>query len=194
MGSFPFIPTAEIYTGNPATVQDAYVTSPGVGNYLMPNGARVYPGSAVYWRDSGGHVVKLRYVRYNPVTAVSAVAGGPVYWIDTTLTQVSCNSADAVAGQNGIAGALLNINVTNGGGTSNWPWVYIQVAGYNSALLAAASTTGGDINYGGAAAFATTRVAAGAAAPIYKAFYIAYGPIVASKAPGVITCEDIGPA
>jgi len=193
MGSFPFIPTAEIFTGNPATVADAYVASPGVGNYLMPNGARVYPGSAVYWRDSGGHVIKLRYVRYNPVTAASAVAGGPVYWIDTTLTQVSCNSADAVAGWNGIAGALLNASVTNTNGTTNWPWVYIQVAGYNASLLAAASTTGGDTNYGGTTAFSTTRTAAGTAPP-YKAFYIAYSPVTNSKVTGVVTCEDIGPA
>ncbi len=188
MGSFPFIPTAEVFTGNPATVQDPYVASPGVGNYLMPNGARVYPGSATYQRDATGHVIKLRYVRYNPTAGTSAVAGGPVYWADSNLNTVSPTASEGPMGMNGIAGALLNVAMTTGN------WCYIQVAGYNASLLSAASMTGGDIAYGNATAYTVTRVASGAAGAVQKVFYTALGPVVASKNAGIIQVEDIGPA
>jgi hypothetical protein len=191
----PFVPTYELFTGNPLTVDDAYNATPPFTGYPYPNGARIQPGRAFYYslaQASGGNYwwQKFRYVRYNPTAAVILVAGQfpPVYWKDNTFTVVTPTASEGLLGLNGIAGALVNMSVAAG------DWTLIQVAGYSPTLISATSMAAGDIAYGNATALTVTRVASGAAAPIQKTFYIALTGIASSVSTGLITCEDIGPA
>jgi len=190
----PFVSTYEIFTGNPLTVNDAFVTTPPfAGSNLFPNGARMQPGRAIYYSlASGANFLwqKFRYVRYNPTAAATLVAGQfpPVYWKDNTFTVVTPTASEGLLGLNGIAGALVNMTVTAGN------WCFVQVAGYSPTLISAASVAAGDILYGHATAQTVTRVASGAAAPIQKVFYLALTAIASSVSTGLIMVEDIGPA
>lgn len=193
MGAFLFNPTAEIFTGNPATVGDVYLASPPFVGYPWPNGARNAPGRPTYWQASLTSTVgKYRYVLYNPTAAVTITAGGPVYWKDATFTVVTPTASEGPAGMNGIAGAVLNANLASGAGAQVWCW--IQVAGYNASLLSAASVAAGDILFGNATAMTVTRAINGAAAPIQKPFYTAWTAVSGGLSAGQITCEDFGSA
>jgi len=196
MGSMsPLVPTYEVYTGNPFTVNDAYSATPPYTGYPYPNGARMQPGRAVYYTyqassASTPYWVKLRYVRYNPTASVTFTANqlAPVYWIDINFQSVSGTSSEGAFGLNGIAGALLNTSVTAGN------WCFIMVGGYCPNLISATSMAAGDLAYGNATAKTVTRVASGAAAPIQKVFYMALAAISSSVNAGLIMCEDVGPA
>jgi len=195
----PLVPTYELYTGNPFTVNDLYQATPPFSGYPYPNGARMTPGRAIYYTYQPTSIVqaypmKLRYVRYNPTAAVTFTAGQlpPVYWKDNTFTVVTPTASEGLLGLNGIAGALLNVTTTSANLTGNW--TVICVAGFVANLISAASMAAGDIAYGNATALTVTRVASGAAAPIQKVFYMALTAIASSVSNGLVQVEDIGPA
>lgn len=173
MGAWPFTLTPEIFTGNPATVNDPYVASNVSGSTVGPNGARMPLGTPVMQLSAPGATslsypqqrLRYRYVRLNTTTAPPSglQAGGPVYWKDNTFTVVTANYAEAMYGTgnplNFIAGVLLNANATNGN------YIMIQVYGYNAAVVVTSTgTVAGDWIIGFASANqATNRVASGTA-------------------------------
>jgi hypothetical protein len=191
----PLVPTYELYTGNPLTVDDAYVATPPFSGYPYPNGARMQPGRAIYYTllTSAGtyYWQKYRYVRYNPTAAVTLVANQipPVYWKDNTFTVVTPTASEGLLGLNGIAGALVNTSLVAG------DWGLIQVAGYCPNLISAGSMVAGDIAYGNATALTVTRIAQALTTFIaQKYFYTALTAIASSVSIGLICCEDISPA
>jgi len=199
MGSMsPLVPTYEMYTGNPFTVNDVYSATPPFTGYPYPNGARLQPGRAVYYTYQASSVsqpywMKLRYVRYNPTAAVTFTTGQlpPVYWKDNTFTVVTPTETEGLLGLNGIAGALLNVTTTSANLTGNW--TFICVAGYCANLISAASMAAGDQAIGNATALTVTRVASGVA-PVQKIYYMALTAIASSVSIGQIQVEDVGPA
>jgi hypothetical protein len=189
----PFVPTYELFTGNPLTIDDAYQATPPFSGYPFPNGARMQPGRAIYYTVLIGanyYWQKFRYVRYNPTATVVLVTGQvpPVYWKDNTFTVVTPTESEGLLGINGIAGALPNTALVAG------DWTLIQVAGYAPNLISASAMAAGDLAYGNATALTVTRVAQGAAAAIQKVFYMALTAIASSVSIGQIQVEDIGPS
>lgn len=188
MGGFwPFTLTPEVFTGNPATVNDAYNTA------LPNNGARMPLGTPVYQTlgpnttpsSPVGARVKYRYVRLNCTTPPTFIAGGPLFWKDNTFTIVTAVAAEAPAGVNGVAGILVNNNPTNGN------YILMQTNGYNAAVQAAAGTVGGDAIIPGSAASMTTYRVASGTAPSQATLAIAVGNAVASGSiAAVIVVED----
>lgn len=144
------LPTAEIFTGNPSTVNDAYDTT------KANNGARISPGTAVYIIDpattSTGGIQKWRYVRVNTTVAATFVVG-PVYWKDNTYQVCTQKDTEALMGLNGLAGLLTNVNLTNGNFT------FILVNGHYSAVPAPNSSAVGDCVIGATGTQLTARVA-----------------------------------
>jgi len=192
----PFIPTYELFTGNPFTVDDAYSATPPFSGYPYPNGARMQPGRAIYYTYQVGanlYWQKYRYVRYNPTAAVSLTANQipPVYWKDNTFTVVTPTASEGLLGLNGIAGALVNTSLTAG------DWCLILVAGYCPNLISAASVVAGDMLFGNATALTVTRLAQSATpgtGQVEKMYYMALTAIASSVSIGQVVCEDIGPA
>jgi hypothetical protein len=152
------------------------------------------PGRAIYYTLQVGanyYWQKFRYVRYNPTAAVTLVANQipPVYWKDNTFTVVTPTSSEGLLGLNGIAGALVNTSLVAG------DWGLIQVAGYQTNLISAASMAAGDIAYGNATALTVTRIAQALTTFIaQKYYYTALTAIASSVSTGLICCEDISPA
>lgn len=146
-GPIQSLPTAEIFTGNPTTVNDAYDTT------KLNNGARIAPGTAIYTVDSTtGGVLKWRYVRVNTTVAATFVVG-PVYWKDNTYQVVTQKDTEALMGLNGLAGLLTNVNLTNGNFT------FILVNGHYSAVPAPGSSAVGDCVIGTTGTQLVARVA-----------------------------------
>lgn len=162
--------TANISTGNVATVNDPFIASTpiGQGGFGLVNGARNPLGTAVYVSDgtTSGRRWKVRYVRINPTTPPAAYIVGPVYWKDNTFQVVTTNTAEAPAGINGVAGFLLNAQATPSVLTGNY--VFILVFGFIGAAnlgspTVPASTAAGDLLIGSAGnTQAMARSAAGA--------------------------------
>jgi hypothetical protein len=187
--TFPFQMTPEIFTGNPATVNDPYTTVPSASG-ILNNGARMTPGTRFYQTDSSGRLLKYRYVRYNPTAAVSLVLGtnvpGVVYWKDNTFTVVTPTASEGVTNKiNQVAGYLLNANATAGN------FVCIQVAGYLASAVVAAGSAIDDLQI----ALATTPLITGRCA---SGNYISARPvavtlaaIIGNTAPILICVEDI---
>lgn len=176
--SFYYPPTGQITTGNPATVNDAYDTT------KFNNGAKMTPGAAVYQVDASGRVLKYRYVRLN-CTAAPTFIVGPVFWKDNTFTVVTALSTEAIMGQNGMAGVLVNASATNGN------WVLIQVAGYLALMTVAASTNVGDALFATSGTQLTGRTAA-QTAPTNRVLAWAITSTSSGKSDILITCEDYG--
>ena len=139
--------TAEISTGNVATVNDLFdSTKPN-------NKARNPLGAAYYGTDSSGRPLKFRYVRIDS-TVVPTEVIGPVWWKDNTFTLVTAVRSEAVYDEaNAVAGILLNVDITDGN------FGFIQVAGYLSGLITATAAVG-DALVGGASAQLVAAVAA----------------------------------
>lgn len=174
-----FLPTAEIFTGNPATVNDAYDTT------KLNNGARIAPGTAIYTVDSTtGGVLKWRYVRLN-TTVDAAKVYGPVYWKDNTYQVVTQKDTEALMGLNGIAGVLVNTNATNGS------FVFICVSGHLAAMPIAASTAAGDSIIGATGTQLTARVAKGTA-PTNTVLAMAETAVSGGNSDVRVCCEDVG--
>ena len=134
--------TAEVSTGNVATVNDAYQAYPATtgapNNYLAAQNGALNPlSSCLYLGDTSGRRTKYRYVRLN-CTAPPVFIVGPVYWKDNTFTVVTALSSEALYGINAFAGVLLNVNATNGN------YVFIQTFGHLAGVVVAASTAAGD--------------------------------------------------
>jgi hypothetical protein len=188
MGSFFFQPTAEVFTGNPATVNDLYNATPPFTGYPYPNGARNVPGRSVYMYTGTtlNTYCCYRYVRYNPTATVTLVAGQlpPVYWVDVAQTTVSPTASEGIAGVNGIAGVLLNMKVTAGN------WTYIQVSGYLVGMISNTGCVAGSVATGNATALTVTITAAGTAPPA-RPLYIATSSIVSSVCNGIVTVENM---
>jgi hypothetical protein len=171
MGFWPLTLTPEVFTGNPATVNDPYnaMATSTVG----PNGARMPLGTPVMQLSAPGAAqlsypqqrLRYRYVRLNYTTAPPSglIAGGPVYWKDNTFTVVTTNAAEAMYGLgnplNFIAGVLLNAQATNGN------FIMIQTYGYNAGVVVTSLTVAGDWVIGSSTSTnqATSRVASGVA-------------------------------
>lgn len=175
----PFLETVEIFTGNVATVNDAYDTT------KFNNGARTTPGAAVYISSSTGQLRKYRYVRYNPTAAVTAIVG-PVYWKDNTFTIVTPTRSESVFGDtiNAIAGVLLNTSITSGN------FGYIQTFGFLAAMAVPALTAQSDALVSATGAQALARVAAGTA-PTGRVVAFAITAVSGGNSDVLIACEDI---
>lgn len=154
--------TAEITTGNVATVNDAYVTSSFSENGLT-NGAKAPLGAALYLSDAVGRRYKYRYVRLNCTAAPGSFIVGPVYWKDNTYTVVTALSSEALFGINAIAGLLLNTTPTNGN------YVWIQTFGYAKAVACPLYIAAGDALVGSSGTQLLARVTANTA-PTNKLF------------------------
>ena len=181
-GPVQSLPTAEIFTGNPATVNDAYDTT------KANNGARIAPGTAVYIIDaaatSTGGVQKWRYVRVNTTVAATFVVG-PVYWKDNTYTVVTQKDTEALMGLNGCAGLMVNVNLTNGNFT------FILVNGHYSAVPAPGSTAVGDCIIPATGTQLTARVAQGTA-PTNTVLALAETAVSGGKSDMRVCVEDCG--
>jgi hypothetical protein len=147
--------TAEITTGNVATVNDAYVSSSFTENGLT-KGAKAPIGAALYLSDSVGRRFKFRYVRLNSTVPPTLIVG-PVYWKDNTFTVVTAVESEALYGVNSIAGLLLNVNAANGN------YVWIQTFGHAPAVPSPLYTAAGDGIIGAAGNQQLARVAANTA-------------------------------
>ena len=143
--------TAEISTGDVATVNDLFdSTKPN-------NKARNPLGAAYYGTDSSGRPLKFRYVRVNSTVPPTEVVG-PVWWKDNTFTVVTAVRSEAVHDTaNAVAGILINEDIGNGN------FGFIQVAGFLAAMPIVAATAVGDAIIGGATGQLTARVAANTA-------------------------------
>jgi hypothetical protein len=131
----PFIPTAEVYSGNPATVNDPYSAT---ATFPWPNGQRQALATAVYTIDTTtGGVLKWRYVRLNSTTPATLIVG-PVYYKDNTRGIVTIQSSESLMVLNGVAGVLVNLNATKGN------FVFILVSGHLGAFAVPAGTAVGD--------------------------------------------------
>jgi len=189
MSTFPFVPTPEIFTGNPGTVNDPYLTTPSISG-LLNNGARMTPGTRFYQTDSSGRLLKYRYVRYNPTAAVTLTAGtnvpGVVYWKDNTFTTVTPTASEGISTKiNQIAGYLLNPNATAGN------FVCIQVAGYLSNAVVAAGSAIDDLQIGLATTpLVTGRTASGNYIPA-RPVAVTLAAISGNQAPVLVCIEDI---
>jgi hypothetical protein len=173
------VPTAEVYTGNPATVNDAFDTT------KLNNGARIAPGNAVYLIDSvTGGVQKWRYVRVNTTVAATFVVG-PVYWKDNTYQTVTQKTSEALMGLNGLAGLMVNTSLTNGNFT------FILVAGHYAAVPAPVSTAIGDSIIGAAGTQLVARVAANTA-PTNTVLALAETAVAAGVSDMRVVVEDLG--
>jgi hypothetical protein len=181
-GPVQSLPTAEIFTGNPATVNDAYDTT------KLNNGARIAPGTAVYIIDpattSTGGIQKWRYVRVNSTVPGTYVVG-PVYWKDNTYQVCTQKDTEALMGLNGLAGLLTNVNFTNGNFT------FILVAGHYSAVPAPGSTAAGDAIIGATGTQLTARVAQNTA-PTNTVLALAETAVSGGKSDMRIVVEDLG--
>jgi len=148
--------TAEVYTGNPATVNDAYSST---ATFPWPNGARQALGTALYTIDATtGSVLKWRYVRLNSTTTATLVVG-PVYYKDNTRGIVTIQSTESLMALNGIAGLLVNVNATNGN------FVFILTHGHYGGVAVPAGTAVGDSIYGAAGAQQVGKTSANTATP-----------------------------
>lgn len=145
-----FIETAQISTGNPATVNDKFDST------QFNNNAQTTPGASFITNDSSGRFYKWRYVRLNSTTFPTLVVG-PVYWKDNTRTVVTTLLSEAIAGANSVAGFLLNTSATNGN------WVCILVNGWIHNAPVPASTAAGDVLVGATGQQTLARVASGTA-------------------------------
>lgn len=181
MGTFPFVPTPEVFTGNPATVNDPFDAT------KINQGARMFLGTAFYQTDSTGRLLKYRYVRYNPTAAVVLAASnvpGIVYWKDNTFGVVTPTMSESTTTTlNSLAGWLLNVNAVAGN------YVCIQVRGYLASANVAASTALGDNLVGGGAALVTVRVASGTAPTSKLVAGIALAAVSGGLA-NVFTCVE----
>ena len=171
--------TAEIFTGNPATVNDAYDTT------KLNNGARIALGVAVYVIESvTGGVQKWRYVRLNTTVDATKVFG-PVYWKDNTYQVVTQKDTEALMALNGIAGIMANTSATNGS------FVFILVSGHIAAVPIAASTAAGDSIIGATGTQLTARVAKGTA-PTNTVLAMAETAVSGGKSDLRVCVEDQG--
>jgi len=182
--TFPFQQTPEIFTGNPATVNDPYDAT------KFNNGARMALGTRFYQTDSSNRLLKYRYVRYNPTAAVTLTAGtnvpGVVYWKDNTFTIVTPTASEGVSTKlNQVAGYLLNASATAGN------YVCIQVAGYLSSAVVGGGTAIDDLQIAATnTPLLTGRCVSGAyisARPVA----ISLAAVVGVLAPVLICIEDI---
>ena len=147
----PQVLTAQVATGDPATVNDAYDST------KVANGAKIQPGQAVYFLRSDGSIIKTRYVRLNCTSAPSFAYGQTLVWKDKLKTVVSAVMSEGITTTaNSGAGILLNKDATNGN------FVFMQVSGQALAVPAPGSTAVGDALIC-AASQAFARVAAGTA-------------------------------
>jgi hypothetical protein len=174
--------TAEVYTGNPATVNDAYNAS---ATFPWPNGQRQALGTALYTIDATtGSVLKWRYVRLNSTTTTTLIVG-PVYYKDNTRGIVTIQSSESLMSYNGIAGFLMNTGATNGN------FVFILVSGHAGAVAAPASSAVGDQCVGGSGAQVLVRVAAGTA-PTYNVVALIETAVAAGVSDMRVCVEDSG--
>jgi len=166
------VPTAQVTTGNVATVNDKYDTTKPLNGAVNPLGRR-YDGVVTSVSNPSGYPVAYRYVQYNPTAAVTLNASGAsqnvpgvVYWKDETFTDVTPTYSEGLGGSIAaanvapfVAGLLLNPSATA------TYFVFIQVAGLLPKCVVPASTTIGDELIGTAtgAALQWTRAAAGTA-------------------------------
>lgn len=172
--------TAEVFTGNPATVNDPFSTTGFPGN----NGARMALGTAIYTIDSTtGGVQKWRYVRLNTTVDATKVLG-PVYWKDNTYQVVTQKDTEALMGLNGLAGLLANVNATNGS------YVFILVYGHYPAVPLTAGSAG-DTVIGATGTQLVTNIAKGTA-PTNTVLALAETAVAAGKADMRICVEDVG--
>jgi hypothetical protein len=187
--TFPFQQTPELFTGNPATVNDLYSTTPSASG-LLANGARMAPGTRFYQTDSAGRLLKFRYVRYNPTAAVVLTLGtnvpGVVYWKDNTFTIVTPTASEGISTKiNQIAGYLLNANATAGN------FVCIQVAGYLANAVVSAGSAIDDLQVGNATTpLITSRTASGNYIPA-RPVAVTLAAISGNQAPVLVCIEDI---
>lgn len=184
-GPIPFNPTSEVFTGNPATVNDPF-QSIALGNQWLANsGARMALGSAVYTVDAiTGSILKWRYVRLNSTTTAALVVG-PVYYKDNTRNVVTIQSSESLMALNGVAGLLVNTNAVNGN------YIFILVHGHFGAVPAPASTAVGDSIIAAAGAQQVARVAANAA-PTNVVLALAETAISGGNSDMMISVEDSG--
>jgi len=195
-GFFPFTLTPEIYglNGNPALTNDPF-------NVLNPNsGARMPLGTPAYLQVTAalatqfgfpssvvGSRLKFRYVRLNSTTPPALVAGGPLFWKDTTFTIVTANPSEGMNGSNGPAfpaGILLNGNATNGN------YIWMQTYGYNATVQMPTNTdTGASIIPASGTVQATYKITYGTA-PSQVPLAIAIGPSINGSGPGLIVLEE----
>lgn len=125
-------------------------------------------GQTVDYIDSKLRLLRFRYVQYNPTAHVTPVVG-PVFFKDNTETVVTPTLSESVtATPNDVAGALLNINVSDGNGC--WIQVYGYLGAASDAFAAASSllapsggVTKGDLLVSAAGQQIITDVAAGTA-------------------------------
>jgi hypothetical protein len=175
------LPTAEVFTGNPATVNDAYDTT------KLNNGARIALGTAIYVIDpaatSTGGVQKWRYVRVNSTVAATFVVG-PVYWKDNTYQTVTQKTSEALMGLNGLAGLMVNVNLTNGNFT------FILVSGHYSAVPLTAGNPG-DTVIGATGTQLVTNVAANTA-PTNTVLALVETAVASGKADMRVCVEESG--
>jgi hypothetical protein len=101
------IPTPQVTTGDPTTVNDA--------------AAQIPVGSIWFTKDNSGNSVAYQYVQFNPTAPGAFANGTPVYYKDGSRTVVTDTPSEAAtyaaASDSAIgsfAGVLLNGSVTAG--------------------------------------------------------------------------------
>src|SRR5579859_5240307 len=106
---FGAIQTAQITTGNPATVLDKFDSTQLNNNAKNPLGASYYDIGGVAASTPAGFWAKYRYVRYNSPTNPAVIARPAiVYWTDKFKTTVSSTLADGFTATSAdVAGILL---------------------------------------------------------------------------------------
>jgi hypothetical protein len=184
------IATAQVTTGNPATVNDAYDTTKFNNGARNPLGRKYY-STVTSASNPSGYPVAYRYVRYNPTTPPTLHASGTsqnvpglCYWKDETFTQVTPVQAEAlggaIAGVNAAAfaaGILLNGSMTSGN------YCFIQVFGLLPNCVVPANVTIGDQMIGSSAtSLAFTRFAAASTSSLKVA---AFGASASSGTPNL---------
>lgn len=172
--------TGEVYTGNPATVNDAFSST---ATFPWPNGARNALGTAIYTIDSvTGTPLKWRYVRLNSTTTATLVLG-PVYYKDNTRGIVTIQSTESLMALNGIAGLLVNLNATNGN------FIFILTHGHYAAVPVPAGTAVGDQIIGAAGAQQVGKTSANTA-PVNVPLGLAETAVAAGVSDLFVSVED----
>jgi len=184
MPNFNLIENMEVSTGNVATVRDAFDAT------KARNGAKNPLGKAFYVEDSSGRILKYRYVQYNPTAAVTLTLNtnvpGIVFWKDNAHTIVTPTMSEGITTKaNNVAGYLLNASVLD------TEYCFIQVAGYLSNAVVAASTAIDDVMIGlGSTPLIAGRIATGSAITALP-IGIALAAISTAQAPVFVTCEPL---
>lgn len=149
--------TLQITTGNVLTVNDSFNAA------LYNNNAKNPLGQVAYISDGtvSGRRWRVRYVRMNATTFNPTPVVGPVYWKDNTFQVVTTLASEAPMGVNGVAGILLNPNVTNGNFCFVLTSGFLGAANLGASIPVPVSTAAGDLLIGATGQQTLAREAAG---------------------------------